>query len=203
MMIRRFDSFTINPLSNFLRKFWVTILWLTFIAIFFLSTASYQLKSSHKSHILLFPSASSEYDGQDFSHLYAEQRKVPVPQVLPAEWSLEERKIYYLAKELLYGPGARMIRSYPFVPKGTRLQSLALQDNDLYIDFDATLLKAKSEHHFNTDAILALFEQVLRLNFPGLKGIYFTVEGMSVKRFRQKLSQAQQAEGFSDKPIDE
>ncbi|WGK69192.1 hypothetical protein P0082_12050 [Candidatus Haliotispira prima] len=175
-------------------KFRLLLLLPIFCALFIFSTAIYRKGKSQQSYTLLFPGADSRYEQERFRGLHAEQRKIPIPQVLPPEWSLEERKVFYLVKELLYGPGPGMIGSYPFVSSGTRVNNLAMEGRDIYIDFGPTLFTGKSEHYFSDDAVLMLIKKVLRLNFPRLKGIYFTIAGTDVSQFRQNL----QAQGAKD-----
>ena len=157
-------------------SFWALLL--VFILLFAVSSLFYHLGRSYQSYTLLFPSANSKYREPNFTKLYAEQRKIPIPQVLLPRWSQKERIVYYLVKELLYGPGPRMIRAYPFVPAGTEVNNLAIQNDSLYIDLNAKLISGESEHYFSVAAMLALIEKVLRLNFPGLDAIYFTVDGV-------------------------
>ena len=153
------------------------LLVLAFISIFVLSSLTYYLDKNHQSYILLFPSANSIYQNQNFQKLYAERRKVPVPKVLPPGWNSRERKIYYMLKELFYGPGSGMIRAYPFIPNGSKINSLTLAEDDLFIDFSKSLIIEQSEHYFQEEALIALIKKVLYLNFPKLKNIYFTIEG--------------------------
>ena len=158
-----------------------------FLLLFVASSLAYYSGRNYKSYTLLFPSARSEYRAPNFTRLYAEQRKIPIPQVLPPKWSQTERTVYYLVKELLYGPGPRMIRAYPFVPRGTEVGNLAIEGESVYIDFNASLLASEGEHSFSAAAMLALVEKVLRLNFPQLEYMYFTVEGADIQKFEQDL----------------
>ena len=168
-------------------SFWVLLLGLGLL--FVVSSLFFHSGQKYQSYTLLFPSAKSEYREPNFTRLYAEQRKIPIPQVLPPKWSQRERTIYYLVKELLYGPGPRMIRAYPFVPTGTEVNNLAIQNESegesLYIDLNARLLSGESEHYFSVAAMLALIEKVLRLNFPGLDAIYFTVDSQDIQKIPQ------------------
>ncbi len=165
------------------------LLLLVFGIAFSSSALLHRAEKQQRSYTLLFPGASSGYSGQSFSHLYAEQRRIPIAQVLPTEWSPEEREIYYLVKELLYGPGPGMIQAYPFVPSAARLDSLALQEHDLYLNFNAALFTGKSEHYFRGEVVLRLIEKVIHLNFPSLKGVYISVDSMNVEQARQHLLQ--------------
>ena len=164
-------------------RFWGCLA--AFLLLFVASSLAYHFGRSYQSYTLLFPSAGSEYREPGFTKLYAEQRKIPIPQVLPPRWSQTERTAYYLLKELLYGPGPRMIRAYPFVPAGTEVNNLAIEGESLYIDLNASLLTGESEHSFSVTAMLALIKKVLRLNLPKLEYIYFTVEGMNIQKFEQ------------------
>ena len=170
---------------GFLSKFRTTLMLLCFFSLFFISKA---LFNSDRVYILLFPGADSEYNGLgNFSQLYIEQRKVPIPKVLPTGWDQQEREIYYLLKELVYGPGPRIIYSYPFISTDTKINNLVIEQQNLYVDFNAKLVEGKSEHYFGTNEVLALMKKVVRLNFPHIKNIFFTVDGLDIRLFRSNL----------------
>lgn len=174
-------SLPLNEINSFYQeirrnKYFPLFILVFLLLIFIASTISYQSKQHNQIVMLLFPKADTSYQNGEFSHLSLEKRFIPKPQSLLKGSSYEERLLYYSLKEIIYGP-MENIRSYPFLPIGSKLQRVIKDGSRVYIDFNSALLAGAPEFALEPNERLELIAKSLKMNFPEISQITFTIDG--------------------------
>ncbi len=148
------------------RKFSGPLIPLSLIALFYFTSILlyFILPPDTRGYVFRYPVNTGESNG-------SERRDVP------SRVNLEEQIEVYL-KELFTGPITLALS--PTVPRGTKLNHVAVIERITYIDLGIRMLSAASELSFSFDAALENIRFNLLFNFPGLKDVVFTIEGQQV-----------------------
>ncbi len=148
------------------RKFSGPLIPLSLIALFYFTSILlyFILPPYTRGYVFRYPVNTGESNG-------FERRDVP------SRVNLEEQIDIYL-NELFTGPVTLALS--PTVPRGTKLNHVAMIGKSIYIDLDLRMLSAISQLSFPFDTALENIRFNLLFNFPRLKDVVFTIEGQQV-----------------------
>lgn len=125
--------------------------------------------------LLLFLISGNKYDRRvlffpdDMSRIVrGETRYLPV-------YKSENQNITLLVKELLLGP--EYIRYNASVPDNTRLNTLILAGDKLYLDFSIDIAVMDSDSFLHFDEIINLIKKTVMFNFKHIRTVNITVDG--------------------------
>lgn len=108
------------------------------------------------------------FPGTTAVELSAERRLVPRVRD-------DERSIELLVEEMLLGP-TRITHSRIF-PRETKLASLMLRGETVYLDLSESAMLQGSEVHVSTDIALEALRTSIRYNFRGIREVVITIAG--------------------------
>ena len=77
--------------------------------------------------------------------------------------------------ELILGPVELELN--PFIPEGTKLNTLIHSDQTLYLDFNRHFIDESARIALNYNERMDYLNRNIHFNFPGIKEIVITVEG--------------------------
>jgi|GEM_PF-2542634 len=142
------------------KSFWIPAAAL--LAVFLISLISFLFNSGkYERRVLFFPNDITRI-------IKGETRYLPV-------YDSEEKNITLLVKELLLGP--EYIRYNQAVPKGTKLNTLIMNRDILYLDFSIDIAIIDSESLLHFDEIINLIKKTVMFNFKHIHTVNITVDG--------------------------
>ena len=142
------------------KSFWIPAA--AIVTVFSLSLILFVFDNSrYERRVLFFP--------DDMSRLIkGETRYLPV-------YDTEEQNINLLVKEQLLGP--EYILYDNAVPEETRLNTLILNNDELYLDFSIDIISAGSESFLHFDDLIILIKKTVMFNFKHIHTVNVTVDG--------------------------
>ncbi len=90
-------------------------------------------------------------------------------------YDTEEENIALLVKELLLGP--EYIYYGNTVPQNSKLNTIILRKDTLYLDFSIDLILEDSECSLEYDEIINLIKKTVIFNFKHIRTVNITIEG--------------------------
>ena len=115
--------------------------------------------------VLFFPEYRS-------SECVGEQRLLPTK-------STVEQEIELLVREILLGPFD--VNSVAVLPQESKLQTLILRKNRLFIDFSIQVIFQEGESRLSFEEALDCVRKTISFNYPQIEQIVFTVNGEQPK----------------------
>jgi hypothetical protein len=103
---------------------------------------------------------------------------------VPRQDSAEKNVETYVSEWLLGPLGISHRRLFP---TGTKLNSVFLRKEKLYLDFSATLLDRGSESSLSLREVTSVVERGIRHNFPRIKTILISVDGEPLPPLQESL----------------
>lgn len=149
-------------MENIIRKksFWIPAA--AIMAFFSLSLLFFLLNGNeYKRRVLFFPDDMSRI-------IKGETRYLP-------RYDSEEKNITLVVKELLLGP--EYILYSKAVPLKTKLNTLILNNSELYLDFSVDIAVTDSDSSLHFDDIIKLIKKTVMFNFKHIHTVNITVDG--------------------------
>ncbi len=144
-------------LKKILRFLPVSIIGITFL----LAVILINLENARLKQVLLFPLDNG-------NGVNAELRMIK-------KYKTKEVRIAHTVKEMLLGPA--ILELDRIVPLGTKLQSLILNDQTLFLDFSKDFFQMDSGLSFPFSDRIDLIKRNLKFNYPFLKEVVITING--------------------------
>ncbi|MDA3811459.1 MAG: GerMN domain-containing protein [Spirochaetaceae bacterium] len=146
------------------KSFWIPAAAL--LAVFLISLVFFLLNNNrYERRVLFFPNDLSRV-------IKGETRYLPV-------YDSEEKNITLLVKELILGP--EYLQYDISVPEKTRLNTLILNKNVLYLDFSMDIAINESDSFIHFDDIINLIKKTVMFNFKHIHTVNITVDGQIPK----------------------
>ncbi|MBI9098974.1 MAG: GerMN domain-containing protein [Spirochaetaceae bacterium] len=143
-----------------MNKFWIPVAAL--IAVFLLSLILFLFNGNkYERRVLFFPDDMNR-------EIKGETRYLPV-------YESETENITLVVKELLLGP--EYILYDNAVPRKTRLNTLILKGDKLYLDFSIDIAVTDSDSFLHFDDIMNLIKKTVMFNFKHIHTVNITVDG--------------------------
>ena len=98
---------------------------------------------------------------------------------IPRKGTLEDNIREYV-QEWLLGPLA--LENDRLFPRATRLNSILLREEVLYLDFNVEILEKQAGLSLSFQEILDMTDMGIQFNFPSVKTVRYTVDGEPVTR---------------------
>lgn len=98
--------------------------------------------------------------------------------ILPRK-DAREQEIELLVKEILLGPFD--INYTPVAPADTRIRSLLLRKDTLYIDFSVDIVFKEASTSLSLEESLEYISRTIQFNFPGVKKIVYSINGNQLR----------------------
>ncbi len=86
-----------------------------------------------------------------------------------------EPAVEYFVQEYMHGPAKN--RHFRLFPLATRLKTVFVAEDILFIDLDFRVLRPDPELRFPLSRSLEIFTDSVKFNFPSIREIVWTVEG--------------------------
>ena len=142
------------------KSFWIPAI--AIVAMFFLSLIFFMINGNkYDRRVLFFPDDMT-------SIIKGETRYLPV-------YDSEDKNITLLVKELLLGP--EYILYANAVPRKTKLNTLILNRDKLYLDFSIDIAVRDSDTFLHFDDIINLIKKTVMFNFKHIHTVNITVDG--------------------------
>ena len=106
--------------------------------------------------------------------------------ILPRK-DTKEQEIKLLVKEVLLGPFD--INYTPVAPADTRIRSLLLRKDSLYIDFSVDIVFKEATTSLSLEESLEYISRSIRFNFPGVKKIVYSINGNQLQLSRESTAE--------------
>ncbi len=146
----------------------ITIILIGVIAVSLLVSLLMFLQRGTEMHsqVLFFPEyRSSECAGEE--------------RLLPKKPSVE-KDIELLIKEILLGPFN--VNYVNVVPEDSKIRTIMVRGNTLYLDFSIDVVFQKSESRLSFDEAMACIKKSITFNYPQIEKFVFTVNGVEPKK---------------------
>jgi len=128
-----------------------------------LSAVMYMVWGSGRTEqVLFFPEYRS-------SRCYGEARSLPVKDT-------KEKDVELLVREVLLGP--MNVDLVSLFSRETRLQTILLRDQTLYLDFNMAILNGISDAALSFEEALACLTKTVRFNFPEIREVIYSINGV-------------------------
>jgi spore germination protein GerM len=149
-------------MNNIIRKKSIWIPSAALILVFCISLIFFLVNGNrYERRVLFYPDAMSRV-------IRGETRYLP-------RYESEDKDITLLVRELLLGP--EYIRYDNFVPDNTRLSSVILNKDKLYLDFSVDIARVDSKGFLHFDEIINLIKKTVMFNFKHIHTVNITVDG--------------------------
>lgn len=90
-----------------------------------------------------------------------------------------ELEIELLVKEIILGPFG--IDYTPVIPEDSRIRSIMLRDDTLYLDFSIDIVFPEASSSLSLEESMEYITRSVQFNFPDVKKIIYTVNGNQLK----------------------
>lgn len=134
--------------------------------IFLISAVSYLIwGNEQEEQVLFFP-----------THQTMEARGEA--RILPRK-DTKEQEIELLVKEILLGPFN--INYMPVVPRDSRIRSIMLREDTLYIDFTIDVVFQEAGSSLSLQESLSYIGHSIQFNFPRVRNIIYSINGNQIE----------------------
>jgi len=121
----------------------------------------FNFEKGRTQYVLFFPLDTMKGENAEIRNIYRS--------------SETQHKMSLFVHELMLGP--EILQMNPFIPSGTKLKSLILKGNSLYLDFNKDFIKDIPVTPIGYKEKINYIRQNISFNFPHIKEIVVTVEG--------------------------